>query len=185
MPLTLLPLTAETAVYHQQAADLLRKTWRHSYGECAEEEIAACMDPERIAIAAVEGERLLGFIGAIPQYGSTGWELHPLVVDEHFRSRGIGTALCQALESALRERGCVTVFLGSDDEDSSTTLSDTNLFDNTFEKIAAIENKKRHPFAFYQKCGYQIVGVIPDANGIGKPDIWMAKSLVNQVNQEK
>jgi hypothetical protein len=22
-----------------------------------------------------------------------------------------------------------------------------------------------------------IVGVIPDANGIGKPDIWMAKSI--------
>jgi aminoglycoside 6'-N-acetyltransferase I len=30
---------------------------------------------------------------------------------------------------------------------------------------------------FYQKLGYVIVGVIPDANGPGKPDIMMAKRV--------
>jgi hypothetical protein len=35
----------------------------------------------------------------------------------------------------------------------------------------------RHPNEFYQKLGYEIVGVIPDANGLGKHDILMAKSL--------
>ena len=29
----------------------------------------------------------------------------------------------------------------------------------------------------FQKMGYKIVGVFPDANGIGKPDIWMAKRI--------
>jgi aminoglycoside 6'-N-acetyltransferase I len=44
--------------------------------------------------------------------------------------------------------------------------------------IVSIRNLKRHPYEFYQKLGYVIVGVIPDANGPGKPDILMAKSLV-------
>jgi len=33
------------------------------------------------------------------------------------------------------------------------------------------------PFEFYQKCGFVIVGVVPDANGLGKPDILMAKRV--------
>lgn len=45
----------------------------------------------------VDGETLLGFAGAIPQYGMTAWELHPLVVNEKFRSQGIGTRLCLRL----------------------------------------------------------------------------------------
>jgi len=40
-----------------------------------------------------------------------------------------------------------------------------------------IRNLGRHPYEFYQKLGYVIVGVIPDANGLGKPDILMAKSV--------
>lgn len=32
-----------------------------------------------------------------------------------------------------------------------------------FEKMQNVKNLKRHPFEFYQKIGYRIVGVIPDA----------------------
>ena len=55
------------------------------------------------------------------------------------------------------------------------------MFQDTFEKIKNIQNLKGHPYTFYQKVGYQIVGVIPNANGIGKPDIWLAKSLIPPV----
>ena len=74
--------------------------------------------------------------------------------------------------------GCCTIYLGSDDEFDKTTLANTNLFDDLYSKIKNIRNLERHPYEFYQKIGYQIVGVIPDANGLGKPDIWLAKSLV-------
>jgi len=36
---------------------------------------------------------------------------------------------------------------------------------------------KGHPFEFYQKQGYVITGVVPDANGVGKPDILMSKRV--------
>ena len=69
------------------------------------------------------------------------------------------------------------MYLGSDDENHSTSLGCTDLYIDTYEKIMNIENFKNHPFEFYQKVGYKIVGVIPDANGIGKPDILMAKRV--------
>lgn len=178
----IITLTGATTDYNRQAADILKRAFPKSYADCAEEEIALCLSDDRIALAMVEGGTLLGFVGAIPQYGITGWELHPLVVGEEFRSRGIGAKLCLALENILRERGCLTIYLGSDDVNGSTSLSNTDLFEDTFEKIKSIRNIKNHPFGFYEKIGYSIVGVVPDANGIGKPDIWLAKSLVRGGN---
>lgn len=171
-------LSEKTAVYHAQAAQLLREAFPRAYADCAEAEIKNCLSPERVAVAMVEGDVLLGFVGAIPQYGTTGWELHPLVVGAQYRGQGIGTKLCAALEAILKEKGCLTVYLGSDDEDDRTTLSGVDLFTDTFDKMRAIQNRNHHPYEFYQKVGYRLVGVIPDANGLGKPDLWLAKSLV-------
>lgn len=170
-------LSSEKRDYTLQAAELLAKTFP-CYADCSNEEISKCLEDGKVAVAAIEEGKLLGFVGAAPQYGVTAWELHPLVVDEDARLKGIGRYLCLELEGILRQRGCLTIFLGCDDENDSTTLSNTNLFENTFEKIEGIVNLRRHPFEFYQKAGYKIVGVLPDANGMGKPDIWMAKSIV-------
>jgi len=57
-------------------------------------------------------------------------------------------------------------------------LSNTDIYENTYDKITNVINLNRHPFEFYLKCGYKIVGIIPDANGYGKPDIMMAKRMV-------
>lgn len=173
-------LTRGDSRYISEAAELLRQAWPHSYGDCAEKEVVECLAEEKVAMAVVEDDRLVGFVGASPEYGVTAWELHPLVVSAERRLRGIGTLLCLELEQVLKERGCLTIYLGSDDETGSTTLGNTDLFDDTFEKIKDIRNLKRHPFEFYQKVGYRIVGVIPDANGIGKPDIWLAKSIADR-----
>jgi hypothetical protein len=75
--------------------------------------------------------------------------------------------------------GGLTVLLGSDDEDDMTTLSGVELYPDVWTHVANIRNLRGHPFEFYQKCGFVIVGVVPDANGLGKPDILMAKRVAD------
>jgi len=145
--------------------------------EASAEETKLILSEDRLCFVAVQDRKLIGIVGAIPQY-SHAWELHPLIVCKDYQKRGIGRKLITVLENKLAELDILTLYLGSDDEHFKTSLSEGNLFENLFDKIANIENKREHPYEFYQKCGYQIIGVIPDANGLGKPDIWMAKRLV-------
>jgi aminoglycoside 6'-N-acetyltransferase I len=123
------------------------------------------------------GSKVLGWIGGLPEYDGNVWELHPLVVHADYQKQGIGRLLVGDFEQQVKQRGGLSIRLGSDDEDSMTSLSDCDLYDNLWNKIANIENLKGHPYEFYQKCGYSIIGVIPDANGRGKPDIIMGKRV--------
>jgi aminoglycoside 6'-N-acetyltransferase I len=34
-----------------------------------------------------------------------------------------------------------------------------------------------HPGEFYRRLGFRVVGLMPDANGPGKPDIFFAKRV--------
>jgi aminoglycoside 6'-N-acetyltransferase I len=52
-----------------------------------------------------------------------------------------------------------------------------DLYPDVLEHLANIKNLRGHPYEFYQKIGFSIVGVMPDANGPGKPDIYMAKRV--------
>ncbi len=177
-------LTAYQYDWIHQAADLLTEAFPHSWPEhkAAAEEVYEALEENKIALVATENGKVTGFIGAMPKYGMTGWELHPLVVSQVSRGKKIGARLVKALEQEIFTRGGIMIYLGTDDERAATSLSGCNLYDGTFEKIMNIENYKNHPYEFYQKQGYQIVGVFPDANGLGKPDIWMAKRLVPYQN---
>jgi aminoglycoside 6'-N-acetyltransferase I len=146
--------------------------------EAALEEVRESLAEGHLSRAAVDaGGTLLGWIGGNPQYGGNVWELHPLVVRADRRRQGIGRALVADLEERVRERGAVTLYLGTDDEDDQTTLSGVDLYPNVFEHLTRIRNLRNHPYEFYQKLGFVIVGVVPDANGTGKPDILMAKRV--------
>lgn len=125
---------------------------------------------------AVENGHLVGFVGAVKQYDYA-WELHPLAVYKNWKKKGIGTMLVRALEKECAKLGALTIYLGTDDEFGQTSLSGTDLFDDTYNKIQNVKNLKGHPFEFYQKLGYHIVGVIPDANGKGnRIFLWQGES---------
>ena len=168
----------------EQATTLLLEGFRaHSPAswpdhESALQEVHKALAPGKICRAAIdEAGNVLGWVGGNSQYDGHVWELHPLVVDPRYQRRGIGRALVNDLEKRVRERGGLTILLGTDDEDGMTTLSGVDLYDDTWERIANVRNLRGHPYEFYQKLGFRIVGVVPDANGIGKPDILMAKRV--------
>jgi aminoglycoside 6'-N-acetyltransferase I len=141
-------------------------------------EVREALEPGKICRAAIDEDgSLLGWIGGIPGYGGNVWELHPLVVRPDRRNRRIGRALVADLENRVRERRGLTLWLGTDDEDDMTSLSDVDLYEDLPGHLARIRNLKGHPFEFYRKCGFVVAGVVPDANGPGKPDILMAKRV--------
>ena len=123
------------------------------------------------------GATVLGWIGGLPEYDGHVWELHPLVVRPDRQQQGIGRALVADFEREVAARGGLTIMLGSDDEDDMTSLAGVDLYDDLPGKLASIRNLKGHPYEFYLKCGYRLIGVVPDANGRGKPDIIMGKRV--------
>lgn len=146
--------------------------------ESASEEVLESLGEGRISrIATDEHDKVLGWVGGIEEYDGNVWELHPLVVRGDFQGKGIGRALVQDFESEVKKRGGMTIRLGTDDENNRTSLAGLDLYPDVLKHLSEIKNLRRHPFEFYQKLGYTITGVIPDANGLGKPDILMVKRI--------
>lgn len=182
--MNIITLTGENESTIRQAAQLLMDAFREHWPDAwptlkdGLKEVHEMLESDRICRAAVDKEgNLLGIIGGIPGYDGNVWELHPLAVQPARQGQGIGRALVEDFEEQVRLKGGLTITLGSDDEDSMTSLSNVDLYENLWEKIRDIRNHKNHPFEFYQKLGYVITGVVPDANGRGKPDILMAKRI--------
>src|SRR5712672_3891663 len=85
--------------------------------ESAIDEVRESFEAERISrVALDEDGMVLGWIGGISQYDGHVWELHPLVVRISLQGKGIGRALVTDLEERVKERGGLTIILGTDDE---------------------------------------------------------------------
>lgn len=157
-----------------------REHWPDAWPDMdsALEEVREMLAPDRMIRAAVdEAGEVVGWIGGIPQYDGNVWELHPLVVRPDRQGQGIGRALVADFERQVGARGGFTLTLGTDDEDGMTSLAGVDLYDDPYRQMAGIRNLRGHPYEFYQKVGFVITGVVPDANGPGKPDILMSKRV--------
>ena len=173
-------LAAQPGFFCLQAAELLVEGFDHPRGWSSLE--TATREVERVlrqgfAIAAIEDSLLLGWIGGLPEYDGRVWELHPVVVRRDRRLGGIGRSLVAAFEEEARRRGALTFTLGTDDDGGHTSISGVDLYDNVPRHIEGLHDLGcKHPFLFYRRLGYVVTGIMPDANGPGKPDIYMSKS---------
>ena len=177
-------LTAtDTAVIEQDAsllvdgfADTGSTSWRtRAEALDAVHESLGANRVSRVALDA--GGTVAGWIGGLPAYDGHVWELHPLVVRRDCRGQGIGRALVADFEARVRERGGATIYLGADDENGRTSIGGRDLYPDPLRAAANVVSTAQHPLEFYRKMGFVVVGVLPDANGFGKPDIFMAKRL--------
>jgi aminoglycoside 6'-N-acetyltransferase I len=179
LDLVIEPLDPDDASAVAQAAEVLLEgfpQWITTQGE-AREEVAEALEDDRVCLVARSGETVLGWVGAIPEY-SHAWEIHPLVVRQDARGQGIGRALVTALEQHARAEGVLTLYLGSDDDGPvpGTNAGGIALFPDPLAHAVNLDVTD-HPVGFYRRLGFVVVGLIPDANGPGKPDIWMAKQV--------
>jgi aminoglycoside 6'-N-acetyltransferase I len=184
MDIKITDLAADQDALISEIASMLVDAFRHTspgaYPDIptAAAEVRESFTPNRLSRVAIdERGNALGWIGGISAYKGNTWELHPLVVHPDKQGHGIGRALVADLERCVVERGGKTVFLGTDDEQGQTSVSGADLYPDVWDHLRNIRNLRHHPYEFYQKLGYVIVGVIPDANGFGKPDILMAKRV--------
>lgn len=182
-PMRIIDLTVHDHGHIEQAARLLHESFRDRAAawpdiESARDEVLASLDEGQVSRVAVDGrKRVVGWIGAQPQYDGRVWELHPLVVAAKSRRQGVGRALVRDLEDIIAARGALTLWLGSDDELGETSLGNSDLYSDLLTQLAAFHATGQHPAPFYDRLGFRLIGVIPDANGRGKPDILFAKRV--------
>jgi len=179
----IIDLPADNKEYIRQTADLVYRGFK-DYSpawpnmKAALKEVRESLKDGRISRIALDKKgKVLGWIGGISEYNGYSWELHPLVVEPEHRRHGIGAILVQDLEQQIKKRGGMNMYIGTDDETGRTSLAGKDLYPDILKNLMKIKNINGHPYEFYQKVGFTLVGVIPDANAPGKPDIIMAKRI--------
>jgi aminoglycoside 6'-N-acetyltransferase I len=179
--MNIVDLATQPERLREQAATLLVEAFDEPRGwptlAKAREEVVRVIG-DGFARAVLGGEVLFGWVGGLPEYDGCVWELHPIVVRREQRRRGVGSVLVAAFESEAASRGALTVTVGTDDDSGMTSLAAVDLYNDVPRHIAELRDLGRgHPFLFYRKLGFVVTGVMPEANGRGRPDIYMSKPI--------
>jgi aminoglycoside 6'-N-acetyltransferase I len=178
-------LTASDSAHIEEAAKLLHAAFSPlgvwTTPAEARREVVDSLGVDRISRVALSSGAVIGWIGAIREYDGLVWQLHPIVVDEAQRRHGVGRALITDLEAILTARGGLTLWAGSDDLAGETSLGGVDLYSELPGVFGTVRSWGNHPLPFYRRLGFHVVGVMPDANGPGRPDIFLAKRLHSAV----
>ncbi len=174
-------LSAGPPAWPEQAASLLKACFPGEDGyptsKKARAEVNDLRENATCLIIAVDAAGVAGLVGGLEAYRGRVWELHPLAVRADRRGQGIGGHLVRMLEEEALLAGAGTVILGTDDTEERTSIGGRSILPGALESLRCLRDTGGHPFAFYLKLGYEVTGVVPDANGPGKHDILMSKSL--------
>lgn len=169
------PRIAQTAaVYYAAFARLFpHDNFLEAIGEV--EELLSQDNINRIALSD-EG-KVIGWVAAEPSYDGRVWELHPLAVHPSRQGQGVGRALVEDLEQQVAARGGLTLWLGSDEAEGLTSVAGVDLYHDLAFHLDALTSERPHPLGFYRRLGFSVIGFMPDANGPGRPDIFLAKRV--------
>ena len=181
MPLKILNMKQLNQTQITQAAHILSDSIPAAWPTLRQalDEIEALLIPENTLLAAVDNDEVIGWGGILaPIYNGNVFEIHPLAVRADRRRQGVGSAIVAALENEARKQGGLTIYMGADDEKDGgeTSLANVDLYDDLPGKMRDFF-PGTHQSAFYLKLGYRLIGVMPDANGRGKPDLYFGKRL--------
>ncbi len=141
-------------------------------------EILESLTPGRLSRVLIDsaGEPV-GWIGIIPHSGGRVWEIHPIAVATAHQGYGYGRVLIEDIERHAREQGVLTLWAGTSDEMGLTNLADVDLYADPAGAISDIASIKPHAWEFWASVGFTVVGLMPDAEGRGKPSIVLAKRV--------
>ena len=119
--------------------------------------------------------QIVGWIGLIK--GQYVWEIHPIAVAIDSQYEGIGHLLVEDAARLAKEGGALTLFAGTSDEVGTTNLYGVDLYSNPAESIRNLKAIGRNPYKVWENAGFKVVGLMPDAEGLGKPGIHLARRL--------
>jgi aminoglycoside 6'-N-acetyltransferase I len=154
----------------------LSPAWVPTVG-AARVKVLEALEPGMLSRVLLIGGRVVGWVGARHDYSSL-WELHPIVVDEAMQGRGYGRALVEDIERLVAREGALTLLVGTSDEMACTTLAGQDLFRDPIGALRDLKAAGAHPLGFWRRVGYTVVGLVPDAEGPGKPTILLAKRMI-------
>lgn len=146
--------------------------------EDARTQVLKALLPDRVCRGLVDSHgQPLGWIGAIPVSHGRIWEIHPLAIAVHAQGKHYGRLLVREVERLALQSGALGMLVGTADATGATTLASVDLYENPLEALRTLKTIRSHPYDFWVKVGYTVVGVVPDAEGRGKPGITLAKRI--------